>query len=152
MSNMIRASVVHSAGPTTITAGAGATTLVTGALADAALEYAGGANLLGDTVSVTAKLVIENASLLTAATVTVKIQHNFDSTSWVDAHSETYTLRGLIGLVAADRAFVTILASVQYTGTETPGASQARMVISCTGANVSVSNVSLRCQFVDLTV
>lgn len=132
-------------GTSTLTAGAAAAVIATSV--DTGVV---GVNLNTpyDAMSCEAALDFENTSLLTGAVATFKVQKRDDAGSWTDVVTRTVTLRGLVGLLAADRAFLTIYATALYTGANF-GIETVRMTASCTGANVNILGGSLRVQFAD---
>ena len=125
----------------TLTAGAGATTLATSIAAE-------NISVSSDCVSVAASAAFENTSLIASATLTVKLQKRDDGGTYTDILTKTYTLRGALGLLVKDRAFPTFLAAAGYDGDDF-GTVQARIIASCTGANVDVLDGALRIQYTD---
>lgn len=138
-------SVQASGVPITVTAGAGNTVII-----NAEPSSSNTGNLSpGQCLSTLTHAVVENSSLLTAATVVFTVQRKCDTGSWTDLVSETYTLRGLVGLIAADRVSSGLCAQAPYVGTLDDGIVAVRLVVSCTGASIKVLNASMHTRYID---
>lgn len=120
--------VQNSSGSASITAGAAAAVLATDS--DRALET-------DKAVLCAASLSVSNSSLLTTATVTVKLQKSEDAGSnWTDLVTKVYALTGAIGALIPSVASPAIQAAATRAAA---GNVRTRLTVSCTGANVSVS-------------
>jgi hypothetical protein len=131
--------------PITLTAGAGATTLMEGPVAgDGSNTPALGVPYEG--VLAAGDVLAETASAVGAATLTLKVQKRDDGGTYTDVLTKVIPLRGVLGLLVPDRVTVPFQAHSLYGGQDS-GSVQVRVTASCTGANVVISQGELHCQW-----
>ena len=96
----------------------------------------------GEKIAYVLSLHLENASLVSPASVTIEIQKRNDNSAYETIDTHVLGLRGAVGLQSEDRAFPTFFGILAYTGADY-GTVRMKVRMKTTGSHVIIKRAEL---------